>query len=77
MQGPDETDLIDFDSPFPASTKNPPMPKQKQNATAWETCLAESKDTTRYPRVPVIDGPFQSFEEMLDAKEYGNYNVGT
>ena len=77
MQRPDATGPIDFTSPLPASTNNPSMQKQKQDATAWETCLAESKDTTRYPRVPVIDGPFQGFEEMLDAKEHGNYNVGT
>ncbi|KAG7005940.1 hypothetical protein G7Y79_00017g043220 [Physcia stellaris] len=75
MQRPDATEPIDINSPLPASTNNAPMPKQKQDATAWETCLAESKDTTRYPRVPVIDGPFQGFEEMLDAKEHGNYNV--
>ena len=76
MQRPDATDLVDINSPLHASTKNAPMPKQKQDATAWETCLAESKDTKRYPRVPVIDGPFQGFEEMLDAKEHGNYNIG-
>ena len=77
MQTPDEVDLIDFDSPPRASTKTTPLPKQKQNATAWETCLAESKDTTRYPLVPVIDGPFQGFDDMLYAKADGNYNVGT
>ena len=77
MQTPDEVDLIDFDSPPRPSTKNTPMPKQKQDITAWETCLAESKDKTRYPRVLVIDGPFQGFDDMLYAKENGSHNVGT
>ena len=77
MQRPDATDLVNINSPLPPSSNNAPMPKQKQDATAWETCLAESKDTKRYPRVPVIDGPFQGFEEMLNAKASGDYDVGT
>ena len=77
MQRPDAPKLVDINSPLPTNTNNPSMQKQKQEATAWETCLAESKDTKRYPRVPVIDGPFQGFEEMLNAKEHGEYNVGT
>lgn len=74
MQSPHETDLIDFDSPPTPSTQN--TPKAKQAATDWEACLAESKDTARYPRVRVIDGPFQGYDDMLYEKENGNYNIG-
>ena len=54
----------------------------KDAASAWEACLAASQDETKYPLVPVIEGPFSKgpsdeFEEMLKAKKKGNHNFGT
>ena len=89
--------LIDFDMDSissPASILDAPVPATsipasnsssvvdaKDAASAWEACLAASRDKTKYPLVPVIEGPFSEgpldeFEEMMNEKKNGNHNFG-
>lgn len=76
MQRPEDTDLlIDIDLPSAPLAQNSFTDKSTA-AQGWEACLEDAKDMTRYPRIPVIEGPFANDEEMLAAKAKGNYNIG-
>ena len=78
--------LLDFDmdtlySPTPVRTTVPtPIVDAKEAAKAWRACLMASIDETKFPVVPVVDGPFaegvyDEFEEMLKAKQDGKHDI--
>ena len=40
----------------------------------WNAALREVEDEVRYPRVQPVDGGYSTMEEMLSAKERGDYD---
>ena len=66
---------IPMDTTSPPDTSPNNFSMDTNDATrVWATCLAEGKDEQKYPRAPVIEGPFKNFDEMWDAKAKGNHN---
>lgn len=60
---------------FTTTTTNTTYQTKEEAAEAWAACLAEAKnDPNKYPRMPIENGPFASFEEMWAAKENGDYD---
>ena len=74
MQGPAKDTPMNFYSTSTAPT-NTNYQTAEQAAKAWTACLAEAKNNTdKYPRVPIENGPFATFEEMWTAKAAGDYD---